>query len=82
MTTPPFGFISKASNHNAVQLSIIIPFLNEREVLSLCHARLTPILQSLSESYEIVFVDDGSTDDCTACAGFNATQFAGVISIV
>lgn len=63
MTTPPFGFISKESNHNAVQLSIIIPFFNEREVLSLCHARLTPILQSLSESYEIVFVDDGSTDD-------------------
>ncbi|WP_238879926.1 glycosyltransferase family 2 protein [Achromobacter xylosoxidans] len=45
-----------------VQVSIIIPFLNEREVLPLCHARLRQVLDALGEPWEIVFVDDGSQD--------------------
>ena len=45
-----------------VQVSIIIPFLDEREVLPLCHARLRQVLDTLGESWEIVFVDDGSRD--------------------
>nr|WP_313037187.1 glycosyltransferase family 2 protein [Achromobacter ruhlandii] len=45
-----------------VQISIIIPFLNEREVLPLCHARLRQVLNALGEPWEIVFVDDGSQD--------------------
>ncbi|WP_241049446.1 glycosyltransferase family 2 protein [Achromobacter xylosoxidans] len=46
----------------AVQVSVIIPFLNEIEVLPLCHARLRRVLDTLGESWEIVFVDDGSND--------------------
>lgn len=45
-----------------VQVSIIIPFLNERDVLPLCHARLRQVLDALGEPWEIVFVDDGSQD--------------------
>lgn len=45
-----------------VQVSIIIPFLNEREVLPLCHARLRQVLDALGDPWEIVFVDDGSQD--------------------
>jgi glycosyltransferase involved in cell wall biosynthesis len=45
-----------------VQVSIIIPFLNEREVLPLCHARLRQVLDAPGEPWEIVFVDDGSQD--------------------
>lgn len=45
-----------------VQVSIIIPFLNEREVLPLCHARLRQVLGALGDPWEIVFVDDGSQD--------------------
>ncbi|PWV42454.1 glycosyltransferase family 2 protein [Achromobacter xylosoxidans] len=45
-----------------VRVSIIIPFLNEREVLPLCHARLRQVLDALGEPWEIVFVDDGSQD--------------------
>lgn len=44
------------------QVSIIIPFLNERDVLPLCHARLRQVLDALGEPWEIVFVDDGSQD--------------------
>ena len=46
----------------AVQLSVIVPFLNEREVLPACLERLRRVLDGLNESYEIVFVDDGSAE--------------------
>ena len=45
-----------------MQLSVIVPFLNEREVLPACLQRLRRVLDGLNESYEIVFVDDGSRD--------------------
>ena len=44
------------------QLSVIVPFLNEREVLPACLERLRRVLDGLNESYEIVFVDDGSAE--------------------
>ena len=43
-------------------LSIVVPLLNEEEVLEYTYARLKRLLESLGEPYEIVFVDDGSTD--------------------
>ena len=43
-------------------LSVIIPIFNEQESLPFMVERLRPILDSLGESYEVVAVDDGSTD--------------------
>ncbi|SDJ81446.1 dolichol-phosphate mannosyltransferase [Catalinimonas alkaloidigena] len=43
-------------------LSIVIPLLNEAENLPVIHRRLTEVLQPTGLRYEIVFVDDGSTD--------------------
>lgn len=43
-------------------LSIVIPVFNERPVLPLCHRRLHDVLSTLRVPYELVFVDDGSTD--------------------
>ena len=47
-------------------LSIIIPVHNELENLPVLHKVLKSNLSLLSSSYEIVFVDDGSTDGSTA----------------
>jgi glycosyltransferase involved in cell wall biosynthesis len=47
-------------------LSVIVPFLNEREVLPACLDRLERVLTELGESAEIVLVDDGSTDGSAA----------------
>jgi len=44
------------------KISIIIPFYNEKENVSLIHAELKRVFASLPYSYEIIFVDDGSTD--------------------
>ncbi len=43
-------------------LSIVIPLLNEEESLPELHAWLTEVLQKEGLSYEIIFIDDGSTD--------------------
>jgi dolichol-phosphate mannosyltransferase len=43
-------------------LSVVVPFLNEEAVLGATYAALKEHLDALGESYEIIFVDDGSTD--------------------
>jgi len=44
-------------------LSIVIPLLNEAENLEALHARLGEVAATLDRPVELVFVDDGSTDD-------------------
>jgi dolichol-phosphate mannosyltransferase len=43
-------------------LSIVIPLLNEEEVLEETYRQLKKHLDALGETYEMIFVDDGSTD--------------------
>lgn len=45
-----------------VDLSIVIPVLNEEANLTPLYSELKETLETLGRSYEIVFVDDGSTD--------------------
>src|SRR5262249_3110366 len=45
-----------------VQLSVVIPVFNEEPSLDELHLRLSKVLVGLGLSYEIVFVDDGSSD--------------------
>jgi glycosyltransferase involved in cell wall biosynthesis len=54
-----------ASEHRNIRdslLSVVVPVYNEEENLPLLHARLTEVLSGLGCSYEIIIVDDGSTD--------------------
>ncbi len=44
-------------------ISIVVPCHNESETVSIFLKRLVPVLRSTKETYEFVFVDDGSTDD-------------------
>jgi glycosyltransferase involved in cell wall biosynthesis len=46
-----------------MQLSIVIPLLNEEESLIELYNWIASVMQSNSYSYEIIFIDDGSTDD-------------------
>jgi polyisoprenyl-phosphate glycosyltransferase len=50
----------------SVELSVVIPLHNEAANLERLFARLVPVLDSLKLSYEIVCVDDGSTDSSVA----------------
>ena len=46
----------------APTLSVVVPCYNEQESIGACHQRLTQVLSALGESYEIIYVDDGSHD--------------------
>jgi glycosyltransferase involved in cell wall biosynthesis len=45
-----------------VDVSIVIPLLNEVDNLELLYAQLRPLLDSLGKTCEVILVDDGSTD--------------------
>lgn len=64
--------ITVLSHHRAGQksekddesfLSVIVPMYNEEAVLELCHQRLSAVLDNLKQKCEIVYVDDGSSDE-------------------
>jgi glycosyltransferase involved in cell wall biosynthesis len=45
-----------------MNLSIIIPLLNEEESLQELHSWIISVMKSNNYSYEIIFIDDGSSD--------------------
>jgi len=45
-----------------VQVSVVIPLLNEEENIIPLYHELTTALESLDQPYEVIIVDDGSTD--------------------
>jgi polyisoprenyl-phosphate glycosyltransferase len=46
----------------SVELSLIVPLLNEEESIAIFLERIRPIIKSLNLNTEMIFVDDGSTD--------------------
>src|SRR5579863_10469655 len=66
MATPALPVIvsvpARDPPRSPVEISIVAPIHNEAQVLDELLARLTTVLAGLQMSYEIVCVDDGSTD--------------------
>jgi glycosyltransferase involved in cell wall biosynthesis len=62
-------------NDLAPQLSLVLPVYNEAGSLPELMAELTTTLQRLGKAYEIIFVDDGSSDDSlSVLMGFQSTD--------
>ena len=49
-------------NLNKQTVSVIVPLLNEEESLKELSQKLEAVLGEINSSYEVIFVDDGSTD--------------------
>ena len=45
-----------------MDISVVIPVYNEEKNVLVLHDKLSKVLKSLKKAYEIIFVDDGSTD--------------------
>lgn len=45
-----------------VSVSVVIPIFNETGTLEILHRRLSQVLARTGRSYEVIYVDDGSTD--------------------
>ncbi|MBN2014706.1 MAG: glycosyltransferase family 2 protein [Candidatus Altiarchaeota archaeon] len=46
-----------------IELSIVVPVFNESESLAELYSKLKQVIERLNKEYEIVFIDDGSTDN-------------------
>lgn len=49
-----------------MKISVIVPIYNECENIDALYMQLFPVLTSMNVSYEVVFVNDGSTDGSAA----------------
>lgn len=54
--------MNKTKQSEAVSLSIIIPIFNEEDNLAILHEEIKDVCRKNKYIYEIIFVDDGSTD--------------------
>ena len=46
-----------------IRYSIVVPFYNEQEKFRSLYMKMTEVMDSIGEPYEMVFVDDGSKDN-------------------
>lgn len=53
---------SRILNLNNQSVSIVVPLLNEEESLKELAGLLENVLGSMNCNYEVIFIDDGSTD--------------------
>jgi glycosyltransferase involved in cell wall biosynthesis len=53
---------SRLNKPEPVRYSIVVPFFNEQENIPPLYVKLVEVMDGLGEPYEMVLVDDGSTD--------------------
>jgi len=62
----PLQIAPSVSGERRMLLSLVVPCMNEEEVLRQTHQHLVGVLQKSPVDFEIVYVDDGSTDSTPA----------------
>src|ERR1700686_1756422 len=50
-------------SESPIRYSIVVPFFNEQENVPPLYMKLTEVMDSIGEPYELVFVDEGSRDN-------------------
>ena len=53
---------STSKTQESVYLTVVIPVYNERENISYLYENLNKVLPTLDKDYEVILIDDGSTD--------------------
>ncbi len=64
-TTAP-EVLTPASLSQDIAITIVVPVMNEQQNVRLLYEKLSAQLNLMDKSYEVVFVDDGSTDNTFA----------------
>ena len=54
------------ASHASVDVSVVVPIYNELDNLDLLHSELTAAMEQQPRSFELIWVDDGSTDGSSA----------------
>ena len=61
-----------------IDISIVVPVYNEEENLPILISQLISVLKDLGKSYEMIFVDDGSTDESRKILRRMASEHPGI----
>lgn len=65
-TKPPSSDMLPTSDTRPAQISVVVPLYNEEQSVEPLYREIADVLQSLERPYEIIFVNDGSTDGSPA----------------
>lgn len=58
-----------SADAHAVEISVVLPCLNEELSVAACVASIQDVLDGMGKTYEVIVVDNGSTDASAARAG-------------
>jgi glycosyltransferase involved in cell wall biosynthesis len=59
---PPVRYVSRMLEQSVMSVSIVVPIFNEVENIQLLYESIDVVVRGLGREYEILFVDDGSSD--------------------
>src|SRR5438552_14265724 len=65
-----------------VAISIVVPVMNEEQSIAILFDKLSEQLDSLGQTYEVIFVDDGSTDNTFAELKKLHDEHPGIVRVV
>ena len=71
-----------ASSPQDIAISVVVPVMNEEQNVRLLFEKLSAQLLQLEKSYEVIFVDDGSTDKTFVELGELYDENPGVVKVV
>lgn len=74
--------LTPAAPTQAIAISVVVPVMNEEQSIELLYAKLSTQLDSLGQSYEIIFVDDGSTDGTFAKVKKLHDEHPGLVRVI
>jgi len=74
--------LREAVERSSELVSVVIPVYNEAGNLRALWSRLKPVLEGLDRAWEVVFVDDGSSDQSLAILREFAAQADGQVRVV
>ena len=63
---PEISTSESESTEQKVAISFVVPVMNEEQSIAILFEKLCVQLDALGQSYEVIFVDDGSTDNTFA----------------
>src|SRR5881275_190201 len=74
--------LASASLRQKIVFSIVIPVMNEMQSVRMLFENLSAQLEQVGQRYEIIFVDDGSTDDTFEELKKLHDEYPGVVRVI